>query len=116
MASGLPRISSGAATRAAPDGSGDSVDLGKLLGETLSRLIAEKRQGNGEPLLVPDDDGLITQDEFLTAVGTLRLSPGEGRRIFEHFDRERTGFLNFAELHSEVSELDLHCVVPMVLN
>ena len=31
----LPQIGSGAVTRAAPDGSGDSVDLGKLLGETL---------------------------------------------------------------------------------
>lgn len=99
----LPKIASGATTHAALDRSGDSLDLGKLLGETLSRLIADKRQGNGKPLLAPDDNGLITQDEFLTAVGALGLSPGEGRRIFEHFDRGRTGFLNFAALHSEVS-------------
>ena len=47
----LPQIGSGAVTRAAPDGSGDSVDLGKLLGETLARLISEKRKARAEATL-----------------------------------------------------------------
>ena len=99
----LPQIGSGAVTRAAPDGSGDSVDLGKLLGETLARLISEKRKGGGGPLLTPDDEGKVGREEFLEAVGSLGLSTAEARRIFDHFDRERTGFLSFVELHSELT-------------
>ena len=77
--------------------------MGKLLGETLARLISEKRKGGGGPLLTPDDEGKVGREEFLDAVSSLGLSTAEARRIFDHFDRERTGFLSFVELHSELT-------------
>ena len=43
------------------------------------------------------------KEEFLDAVSSLGLSTAEARRIFDHFDRERTGFLNFTELHTELT-------------
>ena len=98
----LPPIGSGAATAGAP------LDLGKLLGETLSRLIGESRAaGDGEPLLTADEHGRVSYDAFKTAVTSLGLSVSEGRRIFQHFDKEGTGFLDFKELHSEVRAASL---------
>ena len=105
----LPRIGSGAATAAGANGSPASppIDLGRLIGETLARLIGEGRaakSGKGDAaMLRPDEDGRVSFDEFTAAVGALGLSAAEGRRIFEHFDKEKTGFLAFKELHAELT-------------
>ena len=79
--------------------SADGLDLGKLMGETLLRLISEER---GDHKLEIDVSGRVGFDEFKQAVLKLGLAVGEARRICDHFDRDGTGFITFTELHSEV--------------
>ena len=77
-----------------------SVDLGKLMGDTLMRLINERRSAAGAAN--PADQGKIGFDEFKSAVVSLGLAVSEARHIFDHFDKAGTGYIDFVELHEEV--------------
>jgi len=92
----LPAIVGGKGGRGA-------VDISQLLGETLSKLISEKR---GTSLAVPatgDDNGRISLKEFGDAVVPLGLAPAEVSLIFGHFDKSGTGYISFGELHRELT-------------
>lgn len=91
-ASFLPSINGPAAPASA------EVDVAQLMGDTLLRLINELPQGEG------DQQGQISFNSFKAAVVSLGLATTEARRIFDHFDPDGTGFINFTELRSEVRD------------
>ena len=91
----LPRIDGGASSSQPA-----ALDIGALLGDTLQKLIGEKRASLGEAL---DKGGKIALDEFTDAVVPLGLAPAEVSLIFGHFDKAGTGFIDFEDLHKELT-------------
>ena len=75
------------------------LDLAKLMGDTLLRLIQDRRHGE-----LVDEQGRVGFAEFKGAVTSIGLAASEARRIFDHFDRDGTGFINFSDLHTEVRD------------
>ena len=92
----LPPINGG------KSGGRGTVDISQLLGETLSKLISEKRGTNPELLTMGGDEGRISLKEFGDAVVPLGLAPAEVSLIFGHFDKKGSGFISFEELHREL--------------
>ena len=80
-----------------------SIDLGKLIADTLSRLIQQRRAKTSVGIMPLKDDGKIAFEDFRSAVTSLGLASTEARRIFDHFDHENTGFIDFNELHAELT-------------
>lgn len=103
LTTALPPISAAPAPSGPNKGGGGGVDIGELLGETLSKLIAEKR-GTGMLSTMGDQAGRVSLEEFTDAVVPLGLAPAEVSLIFGHFDKERTGFIDFDELHAELTQ------------
>ena len=88
------------AVAAAKSSTAPALDIGQLLGDTLQKLIVERRGGAGT---LADKHGKIGLEEFSDAVVPLGLAPAEVSLIFSHFDKEGTGFIDFEELHSELT-------------
>ena len=84
-----------------------SIDLGKLIADTLSRLIQQRRAKTSVGIMPLKDDGKIAFEDFRSAVTSLGLASTEARRIFDHFDHENTGFIDFNELHAVDGDLHL---------
>jgi hypothetical protein len=93
----LPPINGG------KSGGRGTVDISQLLGETLSKLISEKRGTSPELLTMGGDEGRISLKEFGDAVVPLGLAPAEVSLIFGHFDKKGSGFISFEELHRELT-------------
>ena len=74
-----------------------ALDLAKLMGDTLLRLIQDRKHGE-----LVDEQGRVGFTEFKGAVTSIGLAASEARRIFDHFDRDGTGYINFADLNTEV--------------
>ena len=84
---------------------GAGVDVTQILGETLAKLIGERR-GGAHPMissLLDGSGGKVSLDEFTDAVIPLGLAPAEVSLIFGHFDKYSTGFIEFEALHKELT-------------